>query len=241
MSFDPVHVISSRLYQPRVGSLVALFLAPSLPCHLSCPASRSDQFNDRIIYLILCSLDSQVKRRINELPLTYINFFSCQRKHTHSASPHSRQRIVVFRALSAFRKQFAELYLAAKKQLHYHELRRSKYPNFCDHTIKEPHISLTRRGKLNFLLQAFQKITSNAASCTRKSFFLSSSHAPPHRLPSCLPRPSAPHPGPPCLRHGQREERKMDSTIYEISRRKLHVRLQPEVGLRRCAGTVIAH
>lgn len=122
-----------------------------------------------------------------------------------------------FRALPAFRKQFAELYLAAKKQLHYHELRRSKYPNFCDHTIKEPHISLTRRGKLNFLLQAFQKITSNSASCTRKSFFLSSSHAPPRRLPSCLPRPSAPPPsGPPSSLPSPRSEGREENGLYNI-------------------------
>ena len=107
-----------------------------------------------------------------------------------------------------FRKQFAEQYLAVKKQLHYHKLWRSKYPNFCDYTIKEPHISLTRRGKLNFLLQAFRKITSNSASCTRKSFFLPSSHAPPLCLPALPPHPPS---VPPSLRYPQRQERKMDS------------------------------
>lgn len=152
------------------------------------------------------------------------------------AATFKRSRKFLSSTFYASRKQFAEQYLAAKKQLHYHRLWRSKYPNFCDHTIKEPRISLTRRGKLNFLLQAFRKITPNSASCTRKSFFLSSSHAPPRYLPSLL---TLPPPLPPSLppRPSEAREENGLGAKYEVTHRKLHVRLLPEVGSRRCGGT----
>ncbi|MPC46605.1 hypothetical protein E2C01_040328 [Portunus trituberculatus] len=91
------------------------------------------------------------------------------------------------------------------------------------------------------LQEAFRKITSNSASCTRKSFFLSSSHAPPRRLSSLSPSltPSLQDPPMPCLPAPPSEAREENGLgeKYEVTQRKVHVGSQPEVGLRRHAGT----